>query len=364
MMRWVALAGDAERAEETMRLAREALAVAGGRGGPSPGLLLEVGGAEKEGSGGSNGVGGGGGNRGERSSEGIDGSSSSSNSSSFEIEDGTGGWGLKEKAAARRRKGAAAAASSSAGAAADADSPDIVLSKLFVETLFQSWWQDSRINNKGSKKAIPSSSSEKEKKLAAALEAWRELLLSSPLPLPQPSSPSSSQSPAAAADRGNVSPLPSYFSLDLHSFNHWSAQLALLEALKRLLPLLPPQSSQEAAAEDGNEDFWPSNPSGEPFHSSSSSSFPSLLVITGRGNRSKDRGAPPVRRAALSLLHRLGCPAALAEGNDGCVVVRGAALADLFARERARGRGFEVGEHAADLVGLDFHREISLANRL
>ena len=197
-----------------------------------------------------------------------------------------------------------------------------------------------------------------------ALEAWRELLLSSPLPLPQPSSPSSSQSPAAAADRGNVSPLPSYFSLDLHSFNHWSAQLALLEALKRLLPLLPPQSSQEAAAEDGNEDFWPSNPSGEPFHSSSSSSFPSLLVITGRGNRSKDRGAPPVRRAALSLLHRLGCPAALAEGNDGCVVVRGAALADLFARERARGRGFEVGEHAADLVGLDFHREISLANRL
>lgn len=60
-----------------------------------------------------------------------------------------------------------------------------------------------------------------------------------------------------------------------------------------------------------------------------------------------------MRRAALSLLHRLGCPAALAEGNDGCVVVRGPALAELLEREKRAGRSFGVEEHAADFVGLE-----------
>ena len=181
---------------------------------------------------------------------------------------------------------------------------------------------------------------------------------------------------SAAAGGGSSGPsppsnfLPSSFSLDLHSFNHWSAQLALLEALKKLLPLL--DRSQEdslplplPAAAAAVPSPWEEESEDEGSLPPPPLFFPDLLVITGRGNRSKDRGAPPVRRAALSLLHALGCPAALARGNDGCVVVRGSALAALFARERAKGKSFGVEEHAGDLVGLDFSSmEISLANRL
>lgn len=313
LMKWVAVAGDSERAEQTMELARRSLA------------------------------------------------GSSSSSSVEEDDDGDGteeegqqGGDLKKRAAdGRRARGRGRGLSSEAAAVGD-ETADIVLSKLFAETLFQSWWQHDQSMKR--KRKTTSSSSSSSEKLAAALEAWRELLLSSPLPSPLPSSSSLSSSSSFNNNGDNEtssssSPLPASFSLDLHSFNHWSAQLALLDALKKLLDSLP----AVAVAAAGKKETEGQN---------SSNFFPDLLVITGRGNRSKDRGAPPVRRAALSLLHSLGCPAALVKGNDGCVVVKGSALAELFTRERASGRSFGVEEHSRDLVGLDFHREVSLANRL
>lgn len=80
-------------------------------------------------------------------------------------------------------------------------------------------------------------------------------------------------------------------------------------------------------------------------------SVPDIIVITGRGNRSRTRGQPVVRHAVLAFLQALGLPVRLGAGNDGVVVVRGADVERLLDEARARGVAWAPAALAHALVG-------------
>ncbi|KAK9811682.1 hypothetical protein WJX72_008308 [[Myrmecia] bisecta] len=90
--------------------------------------------------------------------------------------------------------------------------------------------------------------------------------------------------------------------LDLHTYNHWTAQLALLSALQRLL-----EKRQQNPKEPRSD----------------------LRVVAGRGKRSVARGQPVIREVAVRFLQGL-LPVSLDPENEGLVVVRRKPLIDLL----------------------------------
>ncbi|KAL4458379.1 hypothetical protein ABPG75_013244 [Micractinium tetrahymenae] len=114
-------------------------------------------------------------------------------------------------------------------------------------------------------------------------------------------------------------------TVDLHGYSPWTAQLAVLGVLRRLLAV--------HEAEQG----------GITAHLSR------VDLITGRGNRSARRHRPVVREAVLEMLQHL-LPVAFSRANDGLLVLEARHLRRLFDSMLAEGRGFSLPDMQHCLV--------------
>ncbi|GAB4822122.1 hypothetical protein N2152v2_009168 [Parachlorella kessleri] len=110
--------------------------------------------------------------------------------------------------------------------------------------------------------------------------------------------------------------------LDLHAHSPWTAQLAVLDVLQRLL---------------------------RGYRVDKGASVPQLEVVTGRGNRSLVRNKSPLRDCTLALLQQL-VTVRVARNNDGLLVVESKHMERLLRHMARKGRSFSLQDMKEHLV--------------
>ena len=151
---------------------------------------------------------------------------------------------------------------------------------------------------------------------------------------PAPPSPSPPPPPGARA--------APFIEVDLHHMSPWTAQLALLAALDRLLVAgwRGGRSFVDGAGRSSSRRSGHRNPASFPTPTPPPTPPPTPLpptpppaihIITGIGRRSRAKLTSGVRHAVIRLLHNLGLPVRLGPTNEGVVMLGAKDLASLFA---------------------------------